>query len=134
MAWFQPTAEDRDEAAQQLDLLGVADLAERPFGVLSQGEKQKVLIARARMAEPMLLVLDEPCAGMDPGARENMLEALGSLLSQPDAPATVPGHPSCRGNNTSFFKDNSLVPGTNTGPWRHPQSRHKLIHSPMFTV
>lgn len=89
LPWFQPTPADQEEASKQLELLGIADLAERRFGVLSQGEKQKVLIARARMADPLLLVLDEPCAGMDPGARETMLESLARLLREPDAPATV---------------------------------------------
>ena len=42
--------------------------------MLSQGERQQVLVARARMAGPLLLVLDEPCAGMDPGVRERFLE------------------------------------------------------------
>lgn len=89
LPWLQPTDADRQEALRQLDSLGAAELADRPFGVLSQGEKQKVLIARARMAEPLLLVLDEPCAGMDPGARERMLATLEGIASDSTAPTII---------------------------------------------
>jgi iron complex transport system ATP-binding protein len=57
--------------------------------VLSQGERQQVLIARARMAKPLLLVLDEPCAGMDPGVRERFLAWLNEQLHQPETPTVV---------------------------------------------
>ena len=85
---LQPTADDWQAARDQLQELDCEDLAERPFGVLSQGEKQKVLIARARMAQPLLLVLDEPCAGMDPGAREHLLATL-ERLAQVAADLTI---------------------------------------------
>jgi iron complex transport system ATP-binding protein len=61
--------------------LGCDSLADKPFGVLSQGERQQVLIARARMSRPLLLVLDEPCAGMDPGVRERFLHWLNERIS-----------------------------------------------------
>ena len=64
-------------------------LREQEFGVLSQGEQQKVLIARARMTRPYLIVLDEPCAGMDPGARENFLATLGRIAHQAKIPALI---------------------------------------------
>jgi iron complex transport system ATP-binding protein len=68
-----PAAADYADAAAVLERLDCGGLAERPFGVLSQGERQKVLVARALMAGPLLLVLDEPCVGMDPGACERFL-------------------------------------------------------------
>jgi iron complex transport system ATP-binding protein len=50
--------------------LGSDHLQEQEFGTLSQGEQQKVLIARARITKPYSIILDEPCAGRDPGARD----------------------------------------------------------------
>jgi iron complex transport system ATP-binding protein len=66
----------------QLHHLRADDLAGRPFGVLSQGEQQKVLLARARMADPLVIFLDEPCAGLDPGARERFLADLQALAER----------------------------------------------------
>jgi iron complex transport system ATP-binding protein len=65
------------------------ELAEKPFGVLSQGERQQVLVARARIIEPLLVVLDEPCAGMDPGVRERFLAWLDEVAAADAACATV---------------------------------------------
>ena len=59
--------------------MGCSGIAEQEFGTLSQGEKQRVLIARARMARPLLLILDEPCAGLDPGGRELLLASIQNL-------------------------------------------------------
>jgi iron complex transport system ATP-binding protein len=84
-----PTNVDFRDAAAELARLGCDSLAEKPFGVLSQGERQQVLIARARMAQPLLLVLDEPCAGMDPGVRERFLAWLNERVTEPQAPAIV---------------------------------------------
>lgn len=86
---YGPTRDDYRAAAAELVRLGCADLADKPFGVLSQGERQQVLIARCRMAEPLLLVLDEPCAGMDPGVRERFLHWLNGRLASPDTLTVV---------------------------------------------
>ncbi len=75
-SWEPPTARDARRALGYLREMGCEDLARRHFGTLSQGEQQKVLICRARMTEPYLTILDEPCAGMDPGAREVFLSSL----------------------------------------------------------
>jgi iron complex transport system ATP-binding protein len=77
-----PSKKDYSAAEKYLAQMGCDDLRDQEFGVLSQGEQQKVLIARARMTKPYLIVLDEPCAGMDPGARENFLATLQVVGNQ----------------------------------------------------
>ena len=76
-------------AKRYLEELGCKDLARRSFGTLSQGEQQKVLICRARMTDPYLIILDEPCAGMDPGAREAFLSSLTSIEGNGVFPSLV---------------------------------------------
>jgi len=83
------TKADYRLADKLLDQMGCAYLRDREFGVLSQGEQQRVLIARARMTKPYLIVLDEPCAGMDPGARENFLAALKTLGHRKRIPSLI---------------------------------------------
>ena len=78
-----------DWAREVLAYLGGAPLADRPFGLLSQGEQQRVLIARALVARPALMVLDEPCAGLDPAARAVFLGDLEQWSQLPNAPATI---------------------------------------------
>ena len=82
----------RTEKAQALKLLRQVEceyLAERPWRVLSQGERQRVLIGRALMAKPRVLILDEPCAGLDPAAREHFLQFLQRLGAQKNSPTLV---------------------------------------------
>lgn len=77
--------DDFARARQYLAEMDCDHAAGRQFGTLSQGEKQRVLIARARMAAPLLLILDEPCAGLDPGGRELLLESIQNLAKvQPE--------------------------------------------------
>jgi iron complex transport system ATP-binding protein len=78
-----------DRALACMRLLGCEALAARPFGVLSQGEQQRVLIARALLAEPALLVLDEVCSGLDVAAREQVVASLERLAADADAPTML---------------------------------------------
>jgi iron complex transport system ATP-binding protein len=80
---------DRARAVGLLAVLGVKGMAGRRFGTLSEGERKRVLIARALMTDPELLLLDEPAAGLDLGAREDLLSRLAMLAADPDSPATV---------------------------------------------
>lgn len=85
--WHTWDDADRDEARSCLDRVGLADLAGRTFGTLSSGERQRVLVARTLMASPGIVLLDEPSAGLDLGARERLASDLGALAADP---ATAP--------------------------------------------
>lgn len=77
---YEPADWERAERLlEQTEVGGPEGLAEREFGVISEGERQHVLLARALMASPELLLLDEPAAGLDMGARERFLSVLGAL-------------------------------------------------------
>lgn len=77
------------EARQLLTNLGGAKLLDQPYAVLSQGERQLVLIARALMARPKLLILDEPCNGLDLFAREELLQRIQNIAIQANHPALL---------------------------------------------
>ncbi|MGH9070248.1 MAG: ABC transporter ATP-binding protein [Acidimicrobiales bacterium] len=87
--WHDYTDDDRHRAAQLMSELGVEGLSDREFGVVSEGERAQVLLARALMAQPRLLLLDEPAAGLDLGARERLLARLGALAQAPASPPLV---------------------------------------------
>lgn len=87
--WHRTTRADRAAALRLLRFVGLARIADREWAYLSQGERQRVLIARALMARPRLLILDEPCAGLDPVAREHFLQFVEQLARRRHAPALV---------------------------------------------
>ncbi|WP_077623498.1 ABC transporter ATP-binding protein [Sediminibacillus massiliensis] len=84
-----PTDDIRKKAVELLENLGCIEYANRNYETLSQGEKQRVLIARALMAEPPLLILDEPTNGLDFIARESLLEAIEGIAQKPDGPTMI---------------------------------------------
>jgi iron complex transport system ATP-binding protein len=88
-SWHDYDDADHRRAAELLADAGLADAADRQFGLLSEGERQRVLLARALMGRPELLLLDEPAAGLDLGAREQLVRQLAALATDPTVPPVV---------------------------------------------
>ena len=87
--WSRFEEDDRARARDCLARMGCGELAERSFGSLSSGERQRVQVARTIMTSPELLLLDEPAAGLDLGAREALVERLAALAAEPSPAAIV---------------------------------------------
>jgi zinc/manganese transport system ATP-binding protein/zinc transport system ATP-binding protein len=80
--WPWPSAADRRDMLTMLEQLGIGDLANQHIRNLSGGQQQRVFLARALMAKPALLVLDEPTTGVDMRTAEQILHLLGDLNQQ----------------------------------------------------
>lgn len=80
---------DAEKALSLMEQLGCSHVAKQPYGTLSQGEKQRVLIARALINSPKILILDEPCAGLDIFAKEQVLSTLEHIDSQASSPTLI---------------------------------------------
>jgi iron complex transport system ATP-binding protein len=89
----EPTPEQVEAGRRALTEVGLGQRATQPFGTMSQGEQRRVLLARATVAGPELLILDEPCSGLDLLARESWLATLERLLNRrPELTALVVTH------------------------------------------
>ena len=87
--WGVPSTAEKRRARVILKKVEGLHLADRPWQYLSQGERQRVLIGRALMADLDLLILDEPCAGLDPVARETFLGFVQRLVRSSGAPTVI---------------------------------------------
>jgi len=85
----KPKAKDIENANRLLKKFKCSPIARQPYGTLSQGEKQKVLIARALAGSPRLLVMDEPCEGLDVIARERILSLIELMNRGASAPTLI---------------------------------------------
>ena len=83
------TSAEREFAMQQLSRVGATGIAKTRFGALSHGEKQKVLIARSLMAQAKMLILDEPCNGLDFPSREDLLDTIETVAQSSNAPTLL---------------------------------------------
>ncbi len=85
----KPGEREWEQANDLLEELNCGHLAQKPYKTLSEGEKQKVVIARALISSPEILILDEPCSGLDIFAREQLLSTIGQISDRTGAPTLI---------------------------------------------
>src|SRR5207244_1452411 len=90
--WFAPRAERRDGLEQVVELLGIGDVLERRPARLSGGEKQRVAIGRALLANPCLLLMDEPLASLDEARKAEILPYIERLRDHARVPMVYVSH------------------------------------------
>lgn len=89
LVFAEPEEADFKRAKSLMELLGVAHTYGKSYEKCSHGEKQKILIARALIADPKLLILDEPTNGLDFVAREELLETIAVIARADDGPTII---------------------------------------------
>jgi iron complex transport system ATP-binding protein len=107
-----PSAEDRHAAWTQLERLGVAHLAHRSFSVLSGGERQLILLARALVQQAPVLILDEPTSALDYGNEVRFLDIVADLVSDNHAVLMTthqPAHALTHGDRAVLMRAGTIV-------------------------
>jgi ABC-type Mn2+/Zn2+ transport system ATPase subunit len=111
----RPRARHREQARAALDLLGVGALAQRPFRSLSGGQRQRVLLARGLVADPELLVLDEPVRGLDFGSSTRLMRLIARLARERGLVVVVATHSldlvATHADSVALFRDGRLRAG-----------------------
>lgn len=87
--WHTYDDADRRRAVACLDRLGVGHLADREVSTLSSGEQQRVFLARTRMNDPAVVLLDEPSGRLDLGGREQLVRAIDDTIASDSSLATA---------------------------------------------
>lgn len=105
-AFAQPSKRDRELALECLDLVGIAHLAEQPCTAVSGGELQLALIARTLVAEPSILVLDEPESHLDIHKQKIILQTIKKLVKERDLACIINTH---YANHAFYFGDKVLM-------------------------
>ena len=90
--WSTYDAADHERADALLAFVGCGGHAGQELATLSEGERKRLLVARLLMADPELLLFDEPCAGLDLGGRESLVALLGELARDGDRPLVMVTH------------------------------------------
>lgn len=107
-----PSAADRQAALTQLDQLGVAHLAHRSFPLLSGGERQLILLARALVQQAPVLILDEPTSSLDYGNEVRFLDLVADLVSDNRAVLMTthqPAHALTHGDRAVLMRNGTIV-------------------------
>jgi iron complex transport system ATP-binding protein len=135
----KPTEEMRKRAITLLEELGCIQYANRNYETLSQGEKQKVLVARALMINPPLLILDEPTNGLDFIAREQLLESIVQIANDPSGPTIIYVSHHIEEilpvfNKTLLLKEGQVFSSGNTGDMLSNQKLSEFFGVPVEVV
>ena len=116
---------DHDRATQLLTEVGAVHLTDRTFGTLSEGERKRVQIARALMADPELLLLDEPAAGLDLGGREDLVSTMAVLAQDPGFAGHRAGLAPRRGDPAGLHARAAAAPRRGGGRRSAGRGRHR---------